>query len=346
MFVFFLVLAAVAGPALAVRVADVTRLAGQRETRLVGMGLVVGLDGTGDGGDFLPTIRPLAAMLEKFNNAASPGELADADNVALVTVTATVPASGVRNGDEVDVFVESVGAARSLRGGRLFVTPLLGPVYGTEPLALAAGNVVIEDPATPTVGLVRGGGVMERDLLNPYVFGDQFTLILGGQYASPAMAGNIAKVINDSEDGRNYAQAIDAKNVVVTIPPAERGRPNNFIARVQRLPVPTVGGAATVTVNSRTGTIILGGDVEISPAVISHKGLTITTVEPEQPPTPQRPLIQQNDFLAIDPQDRGGAKLRDLLASLDQLKVPAEDRIAVVLELHKAGKLHARLIQE
>ncbi|MEM6560982.1 MAG: flagellar basal body P-ring protein FlgI [Planctomycetota bacterium] len=337
---------ALTAPAFATRVADITRLAGQREQQLVGMGLIVGLNGSGDGGDFLPAIRPLASMLEKFNNGANIAELQDADNVALVTVTALIPPAGVRNGDKVDIFVESIGAAQSLRGGRLFITPLQGPMAEGGVYALASGNIVIEDPATPTVGVIRGGAIMEEDMLADYVFDDCFTLIVSHAEASPGMTANIAKMINDSEDGREWAVAIDAKNVVVTIPPAERANPNNFVSRVQRLPVPMMAGEARVRINSRTGTIVITGEVTISPVIISHKGLTISTMEPQLPPTPGRPRQVDRDFIAIDPANAGGAKLQDLLESLDQLKVTAEDRIAIVKELHRTGKLHAKLMED
>ena len=355
-----------AAPASAARVGDVTRLAGQRETRLTGMGLVVGLNGTGDGGDFLPAIRPLAQMLSAFNMGANAAELEDVDNVALVSVTATVPAAGARNGDKIDLFVTSIGAADSLAGGRLFVTPLGGPAKGGPVLALGGGNVVVEDPATPTVGRVRGGAVMERDLSNAYVFGGQFTLVLDDPSATVAMATAIARVINDSEGSYGgagvggvggfgertavaagpIAEAIDAKNVVVTVPAAERANANNLIARVERLPLPPVDSPARVTVNNRTGTIVLSGDVEIEPAVISHRGLTISTIEPEPAPTAARPRVLDREFVAIDPEDQGGPRLRDLLASLDQLKVPADERISIVKELHRSGKLRAELYEE
>lgn len=336
----------VAAPCFGTSVGDLTRLAGQREQQLVGMGLIVGLDGTGDGGDFLPAIRPLSAMLERFNNGVNIAELQDANNVALVTVTALVPPSGVRNGDKIDVFVESIGAAKSLRGGRLFMTPLQGPIPKGPVFALAHGNVVIEDESTPTVGVVRGGAIMERDLIHDYIFDGRFTLIVDHASASPSMTANIAKMINDSEDGHEWAIAVDAKNVVVTIPPAERSNPNNFVGRVLRLPVPTLAGEARVRINHRTGTIVLSGDVTISPCIISHKGLTISTMEPDLPPTPARPVLREHDFIAIDPAGQGGAALKDLLASLDQLKVPASERISIVKELHKIGKLHAKLIEE
>src|SRR4051795_2295216 len=108
----------------AVKVADITRLSGQRTNVLTGLGLVYGLKGTGDGGDFLPAIKPLASMLSKFSDPATVQELSKVGNVALVSITATIPADGVRNGDKLDVYVTSIGSAASLKNGRLFVTPL------------------------------------------------------------------------------------------------------------------------------------------------------------------------------------------------------------------------------
>ena len=150
-------------PAYAVKVADITRLSGQRREALVGLGLVVGLNGTGDGGDFLPAIKPLAGMLAKLQNPATAKELGDAKNVAIVMLTAKIPKDGVRSGDQLDVYAMSWGGASSLKGGRLFVTPL-GPAVPNPPvLALAEGALEIEDPATPTVGVIKGGAVREED---------------------------------------------------------------------------------------------------------------------------------------------------------------------------------------
>src|SRR3982751_4586538 len=102
----------------AVKVADITRISGQRTNVLTGLGLVVGLKGTGDGGDFSPAIKPLAAMLKKFSDASTVAELANVANVALVSVTATIPSNGVREGDKLDAYITSLGAATSLKGGR------------------------------------------------------------------------------------------------------------------------------------------------------------------------------------------------------------------------------------
>src|SRR3954463_4307581 len=110
--------------AYAVKIADITRLGGQRTNVLTGLGLVYGLKGTGDGGDFMPAIKPLAAMLSKYSDPSTIKELANAQNVALVSITATLPADGVRDGESIDCYVTSIGAATSLKGGRLFVTPM------------------------------------------------------------------------------------------------------------------------------------------------------------------------------------------------------------------------------
>src|SRR3954453_12560516 len=130
-FRFTLILAAtllLGRTASAVKVADITRLGGQRTNVLTGLGLVVGLKGTGDGGAYLPAIKPLAGMLSKFADPTTVKELNNADNVALVLLSAKVPANGVRDGDPLDVYVMSQGAAKSLKGGRLFVTPMTGPI--------------------------------------------------------------------------------------------------------------------------------------------------------------------------------------------------------------------------
>ena len=353
------VLLAIAPSAAASRIGDVTRLDAQREEKLTGLGLVFGLPGTGDGGDFAPAIRPLAQMLGKFSHAASVAELQDVNNVAVVALTVTVPENGVRSGDKLDVNITSLGAADSLRGGRLFVTPLTGPMPGSGVFALAEGPLILEDESIPTVAKIEGGCVMEVDLPKRFVTEGRFTLVLDDAVASFTMASNIAKMINDAEglDGTQWAVAVDPKNVAVTIPPAERARPDSFISRIQRLPVPIVAEEARVRINERLGTIIITGDVEISPAVISMAGLTISTIiqppavaaaGPGQP-NPLSPQVQTSNFAAVAVPEPGvaqRAKLQDLVAALDQLKVPADDRISILKELHKTGKLHAKLIVE
>lgn len=329
------------------KIGDIVRLHGERTNQLVGMGLVVGLPGTGDGGDFLPAIKPLASMLSKLNVNTDVRELSNAANVALVSLSVTIPAEGARDGEELDVYVTSVGAAKSLRGGRLVFTPLTGPVPGSGIYAAAQGPVTIEDQKVLTHAVIKGGAVMESDFLPEVMQNGQINLVLLKPFASWTTASTIAKLINDAEgSGETLAVAVDAKNIVVTIPANERAQHTNFIDRVLRYPVPSVPNEARVQINEKTGTIIITGDVEILPVVISHKGLTITTVTPAPTPTARTPQITEHHAIPIDPGSQGGARLQELVDALDLIKVPAEDRITIVKELYKTGKLRAKLILE
>src|SRR5207253_2861913 len=116
------------------------------------------------------------------------------------------------------------------------------------------------------------------------------------------------------------------------IPPAEREHPDSFISRVQQLPVIMLATEARVTINRKTGTLIVTGDVEISPVVISHKGLTIDTIAPPPVPRPGSPLVTTHQSVALDTANQGGARLQDLVNALEQLRVPVEDRITIVKE--------------
>ncbi|MGN6505826.1 MAG: flagellar basal body P-ring protein FlgI, partial [Tepidisphaeraceae bacterium] len=258
---------------MAARISDVTRLSNERTNVVTGLGLVYGLKGTGDGGDFLPAIRMLAAALGKFDNTVGMIDLKAVKNVALVSLTATIPATGGRDGDAMDVYVTSIGAASSLKGGRLFVCPMQFLGKHTRILTgFSLGAVDLEDPSTPTTGVVKNGCVLEGDFPSGAIDGGVFRLVIDAPSASCTMSTNTAKIINDSEDGQNWAFATSEKEVVVRIPPSEQLHPDSFISRVQRLPVPLVASEARVVINARTGTIVITGDVEISPVVISHKG--------------------------------------------------------------------------
>jgi flagellar P-ring protein precursor FlgI len=359
----------------AVRIGDIARLKGRRTNKLVGLGLVVGLKGTGDGGQYLPAIRPLASLLKRFNDPVfGLEELKDAKNVAVVHVEATLPENGIREGDRVDVQVSSIGSAKSLLGGRLLLTPLQGPSpQMQEVLALAGGPVVIADTQVPTVGLVRDGATMERSILHTYVVrgeeleqkgpglvaqGWYVTLVIDDAHASWAMAATIAMGINDkfSQPGVSWplAVATDPKNVIVRIPEVEMGDVASFLGAVEShelIPEDVMEATeARVRINRKSGTIVITGDVEISPAVITHKGMTIRTVTPAPQATAATPLEDQQDWLEVNPGQRGTArqtqKLTDLVEALNQLKVPIADRIEIIEELAKTGKLHAKLIVE
>jgi flagellar P-ring protein precursor FlgI len=337
----------------AVKIADITRIGGGQTNVLTGLGLVYGLKGTGDGGDFLPAMRPLQSMMSKFSDAASVEELNKVQNVAVVSLTATIPRNGIRQGDKLDVYLTSLGAATSLKGGRLFICPMQGPrpVSAQAPyFALSQGSVTIEDVSTPTVGIVKGGCVMEISFEPKFVDNGRFKLILEDPAASWTNASVIAKTVNgaESENGETIAFTVDPKEVDVNIPMAERERPDGFISRVLQLAIPMIATEARVQINEKTGTLIVTGDVEISPVVISQQGLTISTITPPPVATPQSPIVKRHDVIGVDTSTppEGNAKLQDLINALDQLKVPVADKITIVKELYKTGKLHAKLEPE
>jgi flagellar P-ring protein FlgI len=225
-----------------------------------------------------------------------------------------------------------------------------GPTPDGKLLALAEGPVDLEDPSTPTVGVIRassGGAVMEEDLSARCIDENgRFVLIIDEPSASWTMASTIAQIINDSESdsGEILATVYDQRNVIVTIPANERDHPDAFISRVQRLPLKIVPTEARVQINARTGTIVITGDVEISPVVISHKGLSISTINPAPVPTPRTPVIESRDVIAVGTTAPINGNLQDLITALEQLKVPTEDRIDILKELYETGKLHAKLI--
>jgi len=338
-----------APPAQAVKIADITRLYGQRSNVLKGMGLITGLKGSGDGGNYEPAIKQLAKLLTHFADPSTDKDLTNVSNVAIVLVTAVLPKDGWHSGDKVDAYVTSLGAATSFRGGRLFQVPMEGPNGGI--FAMSEGPIVLEDPTSPVAGVIKGGCVMETEFHMPYVQDGRFKLIIEDPAASWITASSIAQIVNQSEspEGREIlATALDPKTVEVVVPNAEREHPDAYIARVQRLPVPErlLAGEARVQINEKTHTLIITGDVEISPVVISHAGLTIQTTNPPPVPGPRNPQVQLRGAIPVDTTGSGGAKLQDLVNALDQLKVPADDRITIIKELYKTGKLHAKLITE
>jgi len=355
--VVVLALTLAASTARGVTIADITRVKGQEENKLIGWGLVVGLAGTGDG-KTLATVRPFAMLMQNLgNHIPSPAELKNLKNVALVMVTANVGPNGAREGDKLDCHVSAAISASSLRGGRLvytlLVTPIPGPAKLSDPLANAQGPVAIErTDGVETEGVVRDGVQLTADIPAPFLKDGAFTLVLDDSHADFGMSAAVAKIINESLEGclpegaAPPAEALDAKNVRVRVPESEAARVVAFIGEVRTLPVLLPNQQAVVVINERTGDITITGDVEIGPVVIAHGAMTISTITPKPQPSPQAPVVDQTSWLAIDTQKKGAAKLSDLTAALNELKVPAKDKIAIIVNLHKSGKLYARLQYE
>lgn len=341
----------------AVSVQDLVRIKGAEQNRLVGMGLVVGLPGTGDGGKFAPTSRPLANAIARFmDEGVTASELKDSKSVALVTVEAVIPASGVAEGDRVDVRISTIGPSKSLMGGQLFMVPLTGPLPDSPVYAYASGPLLTEDITSPTTAIVRNGAQLVRSIRPQYISAaGQITMVLNDDVATIPMAQTIASLVNGrlAPDGPNVAKAVDQKHVVIDVPIFQRNDPVAYLSPVllDYIDPDLIDVGARVVINDRTGTIVIKGDVQISPVVISHDNLTITTITPP-PASPQpgpdgmMPSPGLQNFVGMDPERRGGTRLVELLTAFNQLKVPARDRIAILRRMKASGALHAALIEE
>jgi flagellar P-ring protein precursor FlgI len=337
------------------RLENICTISGQQELRLIGMGLVTGLKGTGDGGKYLPMINALGMTLRRLDNAATgPADLKDANNVALVLIEATVPANGIRRGQRIDCYVNSIGAAKSLRGGRLMIAPLGTQVVSDERvMGIAGGAVLIEDSSVTTSGKIPGGLVINEDVINNFIQNNQFTLLLDNDHASFRSASEVARVVNADisfeAGGKQLAKAISPGVVQVSIPDQYYADPMQFIAQVLDVGIDNPHTQARVVVNAKAGTVIVTGEVEISPVAISHKNLTLTVGNPEATAggEPAEPVPGVGFVPLMDQQSRQSPqKLKQLVDALNQLKVPTADVIDILKDLHRAGKLHAELITE
>ncbi|UCE58578.1 MAG: flagellar basal body P-ring protein FlgI [Phycisphaerales bacterium] len=350
------------------RVGDVTHLQGQGPNVLVGYGLVTGLDKTGDGGKYLPTMRALAAMMARFGETVeSLQDVQAAKNVAIVSIEVVIPDHGVREGERLDVSVSAM-AAKSLKGGRLLSTPLVYHDRNVKDLfGFAQGSITIEGEIE-TSGTVRGGARMDRDVLinvvadgrdllatgfeNPWIEGNAtyVTLVLDDAHAGWSMAAAVAqavdKELSTSAAVDRVALAMDSKNIVVLLPEHQRGDAASWIRDVQRTPLLMESNEARVTINRRTGTIVVTGDTRLSPVIVSQLGMTVTVVNPRPDGTVPVPAVEEHDFVALDVEEARLANVNDLLEALNQLKVPFKDRVAILEQIHRAGKLHARILYE
>jgi flagellar P-ring protein FlgI len=339
-----------------IKLASICRVKGQEERVLQGQGIVVGLSGTGDG-NLASTRRSISTLLEKMGNPLGPEglkELKDFKNVALVVVTATIPASGARQGDKIDCVVSSLGSAKSLKGGRLLQTALTGP--GRPPslpvYAFAQGSIELEGATIETTGRVFAGARLEEDFFNPYVKSNKVTLVLNQDHSSFEVAQMVAERVNEwfskemdaNASGRGMvaptmpggiARAIDQNSIEIEIPPHNRPNPAMFVADVLRLDIYEPQTAAQVTINERTGSIVITSDVEIGAVVITHKNWVI---EAGTVPTAQ--------FVGLDPGGTQTAKLEALLSALKAVHTPTEDVIDIIKGLAKSKKLHAKLVIE
>ncbi|HUG89524.1 MAG TPA: flagellar basal body P-ring protein FlgI [Planctomycetaceae bacterium] len=330
-----------------VRLENICSVYGQKEVQLTGIGLVVGLDGTGDGGKNLPAMRALGAILARKHSPADLKELSDAKNVALVWIDATVPRTGLRRGQRIDCYVSSMFGAKSLRGGRLLVSPLTQAAVSSEQVVgLASGPLSIEDSQNQRTGRIAGGVVLEGNFPSLYLDrerGNIVTLLLDPPYASFGAAATVAKGINDDggfrfETSQTIARATGPGEVEVKLPDEYADDPVTFVALLMNVPIDNPQTEARVVVNPRSGTVIVTGEVEISPVVIAHKNLRIEIGGPvASTGSGDGPFVT----VMRDPADYNTRQLEQLVAALNELRVPPDDVVAILRELHHSGKLHA-----
>ncbi|MCK8824570.1 flagellar basal body P-ring protein FlgI [Fuchsiella alkaliacetigena] len=346
-----------------VRIEDITRVQGVRSNQLVGYGLVVGLNDTGDSSSSESTFNSVTNMLRNFGIDVDPNQV-EAGNVAAVMVTAELPPFN-RIGDNIDLTVSSIGDAESLEGGTLLMTPLTGQdrdqvyVMGQGPVSIGGFNVEANDDAVqqnhPTVGKVPNGGIVEREVRTDFSQQEEISLILENPNFETAR--RIAETINERYGYQagvgNFAQAVDAGEIKISVPSFLQNRIVDFIAQVNSLAV-RPNTEAKVVINERTGTVVMGHNVRISTVSVSHGNLTITistqeeVVQPEPFAEGETEVIEDVDIeveeeeqeMVVVPQ---GSTISEIVQALNAIGATPRDTIAILQSIKEAGALHADL---
>ncbi len=352
------VAACAAGGAEAARLKDIAAIGGTRANPVIGYGLVVGLNGTGDTDTATSfTMQSIMSMLQKFGISVPLSKI-KVKNAAAVMVTADLP-SFAKKGWRMDVTVSSMGDATSLEGGTLLMTPLLAP--NGDVYSVAQGPVLVGGFAAsgqsgssvqknhPTVGRVPGGGVIEKEI--PYLpdGGTVQVLLSRPDYATASRA---ASAVN-ARMGDGIATAKDGSEILVRIPGNASNRVVEFLAGIGECEV-TPDEAAKVVVNERTGTVVIGQNVKITTVALAHGALNIVIREKPEvsqpaplsagktavvPGTDVKAREEQRKVALMDP----GATISDLVDALNKLGVTPRDLIAILQALKEAGALQADL---
>lgn len=343
------------------RIKDIASVAGVRSNQLIGYGLVVGLDGTGDQTTQSPfTTQSFNSMLKQFGITVPEGTRMQMKNVAAVMVQAELPAFA-KPGQTLDITVSSISNAKSLRGGSLLITPLKG--LDGQVYAVAQGNLVVggfgaagADGSSikvnvPSVGRIPGGAMVERMVETNFDAGQP--IIFNLHRADFTTANRLAQSINKLL-GPDVARPMDAVSIVVDAPvnPAHRV---DFLALLENLEVTPGEEAAKVIINSRTGTIVVGQNVRVSPVAVTHGSLTVSIAESltvSQPnefgagqtvvvPNSQVEITEEtNPMFKFAP----GASLDDIVKSVNNVGASPGDLMAILEALKQSGALKAELV--
>lgn len=349
------------GSAYAERIKDLASVAGVRSNQLVGYGLVVGLDGTGDQTSQAPfTVQSMKSMLAQFGISLPPNVNPQLKNVAAVTIHAELPAFA-KPGNTLDVTVSSIGNAKSLRGGSLLMTPLKGAdgrVY-----AVAQGNLVVGGLGVsgsdgskitvniPSVGRIPNGASVER--ASPTLLGGDDSIIFNLNTPDFTTSHRVAETIN-AYIGPQTAKPLDGGSIFV-IAPKDQAQRVAFVSMLENLTLEPGTAPARVIINSRTGTIVIGSHVRVMPAAVSHGSLTVTisekpVVSQPAPLSGGQTVVTNTSQIAIEEsKDRmflfeGGVSLGEIVQGVNQVGAAPGDLVAILQALQAAGALRAELI--
>ncbi len=347
--------------AAAERIKDVASVAGVRDNQLLGYGLVVGLNGSGDKVNSSPfTEQSLKSMMTQLGIAVPPGTKINPKNVAAVMVHADLPPFA-KPGQHIDITASSVGDAQSLRGGSLLMTPLKGADGRTY--AIAQGNLVVGGLSAggrdgsritvniPSVGRIPGGATVERMVSNS--FNKSRTLVFNLHRGDFTTAKAVTDAINKAV-GAGTARPIDATSVSVRAPLNSNQRVS-FMALVENLEINPGEAPAKVIVNSRTGTVVINRQVRVNPAAVSHGNLTVTIKENTEVSQPE-PLSEGQTVVTANSEvyiNQGanrmfvfnpGVSLNQVVQAVNQVGAAPSDLVAILEALKQAGALQAELI--
>ena len=350
-----------AAPIHAERIKDIASVAGVRANQLVGYGLIVGLDGTGDQTSQAPfTIQSIINMLAKFGVTIPANTNPQLKNVAAVTIHAELPAF-TKTGQTIDVTVSSIGNAGSLRGGSLLMTPLRG--LDGEVYAFAQGSLVVSgfgvngkdgsrvSVNVPSSGRIPNGAIVEREV--PTSFAGSAFLVLNLNTPDFTTAARLAEGINKTLGG-GTAQALDAVSIKVAAP-ADANLRIAYISQLEGLEIEPGEAPARVIVNSRTGTVVISAHVRVMPAAVAHGSLSVTITERQDVSQPnpfssgQTVVTPRSAFDVQQGESRmfvfqAGVNLDEIVRAVNQVGAAPGDLVAILEALKEAGALRAELI--
>lgn len=341
------------------RIKDIVTVQGVRANQLIGYGLVVGLNGTGEKNNAFSE-QTFRTMLNNFGIKVSDSTKPKMKDVAPVVVHAELPAFA-KPGQTIDVTVSAIGEAKSLRGGSLVQTFLKGA--DGQVYAVAQGSLVVSGLGaegadgskvvinTPTVGRIANGAIVERSVPSSFDYGDTITLNLNRSDFTTAQ--NVVNVINDNF-GKNTARAIDATSIEV-FAPRDQSERVNFLSAIENLDVDIADEAAKIIVNSRTGTIVIGKDVKLHPVAITHGGLTVTVKENIEVSQPNafaqgNTEVVPNSEINVEEKNSRMFKLEssnsldDLVRTINQIGLAPGDLMSVLEALQQAGAIEGELV--